>query len=216
AFVRPFRALTAGRRFPDVRSRSQPIGRPGREPHDVARPGRREEGIVRVLPPAAVLLLALLGACAQARGPAPPTTTTASLPPWTWELPACPAYRAADYAAPEHRVSVQVAADGTVTEVYQDGWAARALAETRAVVTVCGEYEPAVADAAEEYREQHQVVATGFADADESLLIRTVKLAPHQPIRTWYTMVVREGDRVTTQEQQCPPAVEATCAAPQA
>src|SRR5690606_34014384 len=115
AFVRPFRALTAGRRFPDVRSRSQPIGRPGREPHDVARPGRREEGIVRVLPPAAVLLLALLGACAQARGPAPPTTTTASLPPWTWELPACPAYRAADYAAPEHRVSVQVAADATVT-----------------------------------------------------------------------------------------------------
>lgn len=181
--------------------------------------GRHEEEIVRT-PPPAVVFLVLLAGCGPPGDPAPgdPATgglapTARPLPPWTWELPTCPAYRESDYAAPDHRISVEMAADGTVTEVYEAGWAERALAETQAVVRTCGEYEPATG----EYLEQHQVVATGFAPADESLLVRTVRLTPHQPVRTWYTTVTRQGETVTTvPDQLCPPVADATCAAPQA
>lgn len=151
----------------------------------------------------AAAVLVLLAGCGQS--PSDPGVT-APLPSWSWELPACPAYHPDDYDAPAHRVTVRVTDDGTITEVYETGWGPRALVEIQEVVRVCGEYEPVAAD----YLEQHQVVARGFAAADESLLVRTVRLAPHTPVVTRYTTVVRRGDTVTVQVRDCAPVTDET------
>lgn len=145
-------------------------------------------------------LVALLAGC-RAADPAgrPVPTPVAALPAWSWQMPHCVAYRPAQLVTPEHRRSVQVRDRPGLTEqveLYEAGWGARAVAEIRAVVRECGRYEYGQPGDPAGFLAQNRVLETGFA-GDESLLVETVHLAP-PAVQTWYAVVVRHGDRVTT------------------
>jgi len=173
-------------------------------------------------------LVALLAGCAAAdpdAGPGP-LPVRAALPAWSWQMPHCVAYRPSQLVTPEHRRSVLVRDRPGLTEQveqYEAGWGARAVAEIRAVVRECGRYEYGQPGDPAGFLAQNRVLETGFA-GDESLLVETVHLVP-PAVQTWYAVVVRHGDRVTTVRTsdrgvaatRCLlVAVAATCAQPRA
>jgi hypothetical protein len=155
---------------------------------------------------------ALVGCAAPAAAPPPEP-----LHPWAWEMPYCVVYQPEEYAAPAHRVSARVEeqdapAGQVITEVYEPGWGARAVAEIQDVVGTCGSFEYGEAGEAGEFREQNVVVEVGFT-ADDSLLVETVRLAPPEPMQTSYTAVVRHGEVVVTWRTENLGAEETLCLA---
>lgn len=174
---------------------------------------------VRSLATSAALLALLLAGCAEPVPPvaaAQPGTVAAAQPgtvapvpaPWAWAMPDCVGYRAADYAAPRHRLRSEPDGAG-VRETYQAGWGALAVAEIRRVVAECASFEHGGRADPSAYREQNVVVECGFA-GDESLLVRTTRLHP-PGARAWYAAVVRRSDVVVTVRAESPAG--ARCAA---
>lgn len=150
--------------------------------------------MIRIMVRAAALLLALLVAGCAVTGDGAPGAPPA--PPWSWAMPECAGFDPTAYDAPGHRLSVTQ--QGTeISEVYEPGWAARAMEEIRAVVRSCESYEHHPAGDAEGFRKQHQIVDSNFA-GEESILVRTVHLAPPEPVLESYAAVVRDGDVVWT------------------
>jgi hypothetical protein len=134
------------------------------------------------------------------------------LPPWSWQMPECVAYRPAELAAPAHRRSVRVHQRPDRTEqveVYEAGWGARAVAEIRTVLRECGRYESGAPGDPAGFLAQHRVVDASFA-GDESLLVETVHLIPPE-VQTWYAAVVRYGDRVITLRTKDRTAAQTRC-----
>jgi hypothetical protein len=142
---------------------------------------------------AALLLTALLAGCGAAGDTAPGAPSGL---PWSWEMPECAGFDITAYDAPGHRLSV-MARDTEISEVYEPGWAARAMMEIRAVVRSCGSYEHQPTGDAQGFRAQHVIVDSGFA-GDDSILVQTVVLSPPRPLDESYAVVVRDGDLVRT------------------
>ena len=177
-----------------------PAGAPATRAPSVAGPG------VSPAPARPLLVAALVGlllaGCAAVESSAPggsgvPAAAAAGTPDtWPWHMPQCVGYDATAYRAPSHRLAV-TSQGATVREVYEPGWATRAMAEIRQVVAACGSYESGGRTDPAAFREQNAVVDDGFA-GDESLLVRTTRLTPPRPAQEWFVAVVRRGDEVVT------------------
>ncbi len=119
-------------------------------------------------------------------------------PLWPWAQDGvCPAYRAADYPAQQHRIHAQdlrytePTGDGIreVVEEFAPGWAERSVADVRQVLKTCGSY------AGPGGQVEFRVVATDLAGPDSLLVWGAIGGGS-----TEYFLVCRYGSVVGTVE----------------
>lgn len=123
---------------------------------------------------------------------------TPGRPRWPWAQDDCPGYRDGEYPAQQHRTAAVQrgythgsSAALQVIEVYQPGWAERAMADARRVIEVCPTYGFLGG----------QVEFTLLDDApvgDDALVVRGRIEHPGGPATVSYFISVRRGDLVST------------------
>jgi hypothetical protein len=132
-----------------------------------------------------------------------PTSLGAKPPPWAFEKPRCPAYRADDYPAQQHRVEARgrlfqrpTASVREWVVRYETGWGTRSLDDTRRLVELCGSYEYGQ-PGQPGFRETNAIVDERFA-GDESMLVKTDRINVPGAIESGLTVLVRHADFVIT------------------
>jgi hypothetical protein len=122
----------------------------------------------------------------------------AGTPSWPWAQPDCPAYRATDYPAQQHRdTAVQRGYLGPdaqalqVVEAYRPGWGGRAMADARQVLQTCPRYEFLGGQVT--FAVQHTAPV-----GDEVLIVRGTIERPDRPATVSYFLSVRRRDTVST------------------